>query len=88
MHDDSFRQSRFRRVSDGPIFSRAWEKIGEKRTLFYSKTAITYLLKKGTAHTDRPFCLSIFDGRKSTPLFVMAVSALKNLQCAPAGAGN
>ena len=33
-------------VSDGHIFSLAWEKIWKKRTLFCSETAVTYLLKK------------------------------------------
>ena len=72
-----------RRPNLFPCVGKDW---GEKDAN-NSKTAITYLLKKGTVHTDRPFCLSDFHCRKSPRLFVMAVSALKNLQCAPAGAG-
>ena len=66
-------------VSDGHIFSLAWEKIWKKRTLFCSETAVTYLLKNGTVFSDRSFCLSMNDCRKSPSLLVTAESVLKNL---------
>ena len=54
------RSTCLRRPNLFPCVGKDW---GEKDAV-RSKTAITYRLKKGTAHPDRPFCLSKKPNRK------------------------
>ena len=64
------------RVSDGHIFSRAWEKIWKKRTLFQLKNRRHVSALKPDTFLRHTNCLSMFWCRKSLPLLVTAESVL------------